>query len=132
MPARILSLWLQGINSGDVESVEALYNQDAILLPTFSGQIRDNWEGRHHYFAELKAQDKIQVEMEDSTLAIQALAKGLYSASGIYSWKLFQGSKVLEFAARFTFILRPDASAPILHHHSSRIPAGSQGQNPWK
>jgi len=122
MPERILSRWLQGVNSGDVESVEALYNQDAVLLPTFSGEIRGNREGRHQYFAELKAQEKILVELKDSTLAIQSLAKGLYSASGIYYWKIFQGSTVQEFAARFTFIVQPDASAPV----SRTVPKGTK------
>lgn len=122
MPERVLNQWLQGINAGDIESVAALYNAEAVLLPTFSEEIRENQVERRRYFQGISARNRVLVQFNDSSLSIQPVADGVFSASGIYRWRFFQGEQVEEFDARFTFILKPGASKPILHHHSSRVP----------
>lgn len=38
--AKILSEWVQRVNSHDIDAVVGLYSEDAILLPTLSNVIR--------------------------------------------------------------------------------------------
>ncbi|MHC4886180.1 MAG: nuclear transport factor 2 family protein [Planctomycetota bacterium] len=121
-----LTAWLDGVNNGDLDTVEGMYSEDAVLLPTFSSRIRRTVAERRDYFEGLAKHENVTVELHDSTLDVHSLADSLFSLSGIYCWTFDVDGETLHFEARFTYTIDITKEAPILHHHSSQVPRGLQ------
>lgn len=110
--------WNARIQAADPAQVAALYQQDALLLPTVSSQSRDNRLGHIEYF------DSFLRKRPSGALTDTYIYSGCEQAT-------LAGSYVFTFAAtgervpaRFTFNYRyADGQWLIAHHHSSLLPA---------
>lgn len=38
-PEEVLKAWMQAVNNGDLEGLTALYDESAVLIPTFSNRL---------------------------------------------------------------------------------------------
>lgn len=118
----VLNLWLQAVNRGNVDSLLGLYNRDAVLIPTFSNRVHDTPEKLREYFEKLGSREELSVALHERTLTTQHLKDDVYALSGIYNWRFSIEGELLNFEARFSYVLDLSRPAPILHHHSSQIP----------
>ncbi len=121
-PESILKDWIAAVNAGDVEGLLALYDERAVLIPTFSNRVLKSPERIRDYFEKLAGRDELSVSVHDKTLIVQPLRDTLATISGIYCWRFAVDEELLSFEARFSYILDLDLDRPIRHHHSSQIP----------
>ena len=121
-PLNFLKQWVQFVNNGDIESLLDLYDSRAILIPTFSNRILNTPEKLREYFERLGTREDLSVTLHEKTLAVQELQKQIFSLSGIYNWRFNVEGEVLNFEARFSYLIDLSKASPILHHHSSQIP----------
>ena len=118
----ILQEWMKGINSADVEKLLSLYNDEAVLIPTFSNRLLDTKEKIKDYFEKVGSKEQLSIALHDNTVITQEIGKDLFSVSGIYNWRFDIDGELFNFEARFSYIFDLTKEKPILHHHSSQIP----------
>lgn len=115
----ILSLfeqWNRALGSGDPKNVVALYEYNAILLPTVSNQVRHNHQEIEDYFVNFLAKGP-QGKIDESNVRIFG---DLAINSGIYTFR-FKDNAVVQ--ARFSFVYRWNGQDwKIIEHHSSAMP----------
>ena len=121
-PEQILTDWMRGSNNGDLEALIALYDEHAVLIPTFSNRLLSTPQARRDYFARLAAREDLSIALHEKTLLNQDLGDGLFALHGIYCWRFAVDGELLSFEARFSYILDLAREKPIVHHHSSQIP----------
>jgi len=121
-PLQVLKEWVRRVNAIDAEAVLALYSDDAILLPTFSQQIRSSRQDIKAYFETLAGHKRVVVKVHESSVVVQSLSGQFHSIAGTYSWTFEKDDEVREFEARFTYVMDLARDGPILHHHSSVMP----------
>ncbi|WP_447528386.1 MULTISPECIES: nuclear transport factor 2 family protein [unclassified Vreelandella] len=121
-PHDVLNEWMQAINDADVEALLALYDDNAVLIPTFSNRIANNSEKHRDYFERLGARPGLSITLHEKTLIIQEMSETLCSLTGLYNWRFEVEGELLNFEARFSYVVDLSKEAPILHHHSSQIP----------
>lgn len=121
-PEQILADWMRGINNGDLEALVSLYDDDAVLIPTFSNRLLSTPVARREYFARLAARDDLSIALHEKTLLSQDLGNQIHALHGIYCWRFAVDGELLSFEARFSYVLDLAREKPILHHHSSQIP----------
>lgn len=122
-PEEVLKDWLSCVNSGDLEGVLSLYSNDAVLLPTFSSETRNNLESIRGYFVKVSSENEgVIVELIPGTLIVQEISEKVFSLSGLYSWKIITAGVERKVMARFTYTVDISSSSPIKHHHSSLVP----------
>lgn len=114
--------WLNRVNSGDIEGVLSMYSDDAVLLPTFSDEIRTTGDDIRSYFVMISSSDKVVVELDTDSMIVQQLTETMFTIGGIYSWLLVKGEEERNFLARFTYTIDINSDKPIIHHHSSVVP----------
>ena len=122
IPKDILEQWMQAVNEGDVESLLGLYDENAVLIPTFSNRLLNTPEKLRDYFEKLGSREELSIALHEKTLIIQKLGNQIYSLSGIYNWRFAVDGELLNFEARFSYLIDISKANPILHHHSSQIP----------
>ena len=121
-PKDILEQWMQAVNNGNVESLLSLYDNQAVLIPTFSNRLLNTPEKLRDYFEKLGSREELSIALHEKTLIIQELENQIYSLSGIYNWRFTVDGELLNFEARFSYLIDLSKTNPILHHHSSQIP----------
>ncbi|RZV13528.1 nuclear transport factor 2 family protein [Aliarcobacter butzleri] len=121
-PKDILEQWMQSVNNGNVENLLSLYDKDAVLIPTFSNRLLNTPDKLKNYFEKLGSREELSIALHEKTLLIQELKNEIYSLSGIYNWRFAVDGELLNFEARFSYIIDLSKPNPILHHHSSQIP----------
>jgi hypothetical protein len=121
-PEELLNEWLQSVNKGNLEKVLALYNESALLIPTFSNKILNNPVKVKDYFETLNRREGLSVELHNKTVKSQKFSETIHGLSGIYCWRFSVDGELLSFEARFSFLIDLSLKNPILHHHSSQIP----------
>lgn len=121
-PRDVLELWMQAVNRGDVESLLGLYDRQAVLIPTFSNRLLNTPDKLKEYFEKLGGREELSIALHEKTLIIQHLQNGISLLSGIYNWRFAVDGEVLNFEARFSYVLDLSKPSPILLHHSSQIP----------
>ena len=121
-PEDILKEWIVAVNKWDIESLLALYDEKAVLIPTFSNRLLCNPEKIREYFERLGSREELSVALHEKTLIVQPINNDIYALCGIYCWQLAIDGELLSFEARFSYILDLTLSSPIIHHHSSQIP----------
>lgn len=121
-PMDILREWMQAVNDGDIEKLVALYHPSAILIPTFSNRILDTPEKIRSYFEKLGNRKELSIALHEKTLSVQDLKNDIFILNGIYNWRFLVDEEILNFEARFSYVLNLTEPAPIVHHHSSQIP----------
>lgn len=118
----LLRRWIDGANSGDVDSLVGMYAQEAILLPTFSPNTTKTQAKRREYFEQLVSRPGLSVHLHEKTFFERKLNDHLFTLSGIYRFSFEVDGEMLSFEARFTCVVDTSRPDPILHHHSSQIP----------
>ena len=121
-PREALDQWITLVNQLAVDELLALYDDDAVLFPTFSDALLTNKEGIRNYFEKLSGQPDTEVSVNEDSVITQSFSDGLHAISGIYGWRFDKSEDAFVLQARFTFVLDLSRSSPILHHHSSQLP----------
>ena len=108
--------WTAALQTGDAKQVSALYEHNAILLPTVSNQVRRNHDEIEDYFVGfLKQQPKGELDQAHIRIFGECAIN-----SGIYVFTLNDGSKI---HARYTFTYHWNGQQwKIVEHHSSKMP----------
>jgi len=108
--------WNAALQTGEPKNVSALYETNAILLPTLSNRVRHNHEEIEDYFVHFLAKGPVGTINEGNVRTFGDLAIN----SGIYTFAFEDGS---EAQARFTFVYRWNGQEwMIVEHHSSQMP----------
>jgi hypothetical protein len=118
----VLSEWISGICNGEIGKVENLYQEQAVLIPTFSPHTANTTEGIRQYFEQLATRNNLQVKLYEKSLRKQFLGGNAWMLSGIYAFEFEVDQLLLTFPSRFTFAVDLDNEKPIIHHHSSQVP----------
>ena len=121
-PEHVLKAWMQAVNNGDLEGLLALYDESAVLIPTFSNRLLSKPGVIRDYFAKLCGREELSIALHEKTLNIQSINKDIHAMNGIYCWRFAIDGELLSFEARFSYLLDFSRPRPIIHHHSSQIP----------
>jgi hypothetical protein len=122
-PQDVLEQWMQAVNNGDIESLLALYDIQAVLIPTFSNRLLDTPDKLRDYFEKLGSREDLSIALHEKTVIVQEIDnQNVYSLSGIYNWRFDIDGELFNFEARFSYVIDLSKPSPILHHHSSQIP----------
>jgi len=114
--------WMQAVNSGDIKTLLDLYDRQAVLIPTFSNKLLKTPDELQAYFEKLGSREQLSIELHEKTLILQNLQNEMSVLSGIYNWRFAVDGELLNFEARFCYVMNLSKPHPILHHHSSQIP----------
>ncbi len=110
--------WNSALQTGDPKQVAALYETNAILLPTVSNQVRHNHAEIEDYFVHFLAKGP-QGKIDESNVRTFG---DLAINSGVYTFTFSDGATV---QARFTYVYRWNGQRwLIVEHHSSAMPEG--------
>ena len=116
--AALFEEWNTALQTGEPKNVTALYESNAILLPTISNQVRHNHEEIEDYFIHFLAKGPKGVINESNIRTFGNIAIN----SGIYTFTFSDGNSV---QARFTYVYRWKGQRwLIVEHHSSALPEG--------
>lgn len=108
--------WNRALQTGDPKQVAALYETDAILLPTISNKVRHNHEELEDYFVNFLAKGPVGKIDESNVRTFGDVAIN----SGVYTFTFNDGARV---QARFTYVYRWNGQKwLIVEHHSSQMP----------
>jgi hypothetical protein len=118
----VLQEWMRCVNTADTEGLLALYDPQAVLIPTFAPTFLNRPEKMRDYFTRLCSRSDLSIALHAKTLVIQATSDTLHVVSGVYCWRFSIDDELFSFEARFSFVLDLARPAPIVHHHSSQIP----------
>ncbi len=118
----VLNQWMQAVNNGDVETLLGLYDSQAVLIPTFSNRLLKTSAQLREYFEKLGSREELSIALHEKTLIVQDLPSGVSLLSGIYNWRFAVDGELLNFEARFGYVIDLSRPNPIVHHHSSQIP----------
>lgn len=121
-PEKFLKEWMLAVNKSDIESLLALYDDKAVLIPTFSNKLLNNPTKIRDYFKTLCEHKELSISLHEEKLIIQPIQNDVYFVCGIYCWRFAVDGILLSFEARFSYVLDLARTSPILHHHSSQIP----------
>ena len=121
-PKDVLQEWMQAVNEGDIAGLLALYDEKAILIPTFSNRLLSTPEKIREYFNKLCIREDLSIALHEKTLVIQSVNDDISALCGIYCWRFAIEEELLSFEARFSYLLNLSLPSPIIHHHSSQIP----------
>lgn len=121
-PNQFLEEWARLVRERELESVLALYDESAVLIPTFSNRLLSRPDRIREYFGMLCAREGLAISLHEKPRLVSAIGGGLHTLAGIYRWRFAVDDEPLDFEARFSFLLDLERPRPILHHHSSQIP----------
>ena len=121
-PEQVLKEWMHAINTGDLEALLALYDDQAVLIPTFSNRLLSKPDSIRDYFTKICGREELSIALHEKTLNVQQIAGDIHAMNGIYCWRFAVDDELLSFEARFSYLLDLARAKPIVHHHSSQIP----------
>ena len=108
--------WNSALQTGDPNQVAALYESNAILLPTVSNKVRHNHEEIADYFVHFLAKGPVGKIDESNVRTFGDIAIN----SGVDTFTFKDGATV---QARFTYVYRWNGQRwRIVEHHSSQMP----------
>ena len=108
--------WNSALQTGDPKQVAALYETNAILLPTISNKVCHNHEELEDYFVNFLAKGPVGKIDESNVRTFGDVAIN----SGVYTFTFNDGASV---QARFTYVYRWNSQKwLIVEHHSSQMP----------
>ena len=111
-----LDAWNQALQTGDPKQVTSLYENDAILLPTISNEVRHNHEEIEDYFTHFLAKGP-RGKIDESNIRVFG---EIAINSGVYTFSFKDDTSI---SARFTFVYRWNQKRwMIIEHHSSKMP----------
>jgi uncharacterized protein (TIGR02246 family) len=114
--SQLFDQWNAAIQTGEPGAVTALYESNAILLPTVSNQVRHNHDEINDYFVHFLAKKPKGTINESNIRTFGDVAIN----SGIYTFVFGDGVSV---QARYTYVYRWNGECwKIIEHHSSQMP----------
>ena len=114
--AALFNTWNDALATGEPSQVAALYEKEAILLPTVSSQVRHNHSEIEDYFVNFLSKGP-QGQIDESNVRI---FDQLAINSGVYTFTFNDGATV---QARYTFVYRWNGDQWLItEHHSSQMP----------
>ena len=116
-----LQKWFDSVSSGDIDLVLNLYSPDAVLLGTFSSDIKIGIDQIRDYFIDfLKRNPKPRLVSTN----IQIIKNNYSVISGFYDFEIDNATGKREtIHARYTFVFRViNGNWTIISHHSSVKP----------
>jgi uncharacterized protein (TIGR02246 family) len=117
---KALDTWLAAVASHDAEKVAALYNSDAILLPTLSSKVKKSPKERLDYFKEFTALPGIKGKVTELNTKVY---DDIGINAGLYTFTYQKDGKTISVPARFGFVYdKTDKGWMIVYHHSSKSP----------
>jgi len=119
---KILDQWMDAVNGGELEKLLALYDRQAVLIPTFSNKVLNCPEKLREYFEKLGQREGLSIALHEKTLQEQPISDQFCTISGIYNWRFEVEGEMLNFEARFSYLFDLFNESPIIHHHSSQVP----------
>ncbi|MDA3877605.1 MAG: hypothetical protein PF483_11020, partial [Halothiobacillus sp.] len=69
-PAELIQKWVQAVNEGNVEALIGMYNEKAVLIPTFSNRMRKTPERIRDYFETLEVKAGLHLGLHENTVTI--------------------------------------------------------------
>lgn len=112
----LFNTWNDALATGEPSQVVALYEKEAILLPTVSNQVRHNHSEIEDYFVNFLSKGP-QGKIDESNVRI---FDQLAINSGVYTFTFNDGASV---QARYTFVYRWNGDQWLItEHHSSQMP----------
>ena len=120
----LLKEWIHYFNNHDVDSITAMYSEDAILLPTFE-LICTTENQIVTYFYNLLKKDRLSCQLVVDFANIQQnpycgiLTKDIIVNNGVYIFSFYEDGKFVTQRARYTFVFHNNL---IVSHHSSVDP----------
>ena len=117
--AQLFDRWNAALQTGDPQTVAALYAPDAILLPTVSNKVRRSPAEIEDYFVQfLKKRPRGTIHQQNirifGDLAID---------SGVYAFDLTTEDGEVQVLCRYTYVYRRDGDDwRIIEHQSSMMP----------
>lgn len=121
-PNEFLKVWMRRVNDAQIEPLLSMYNEAAVLIPTFSNRLLARPVAVREYFERLFSREELSLALHEKTVITQNMGGAIWSMCGIYCWRFAIDGELLNFEARFSYLLDLAQAAPILHHHSSQIP----------
>lgn len=121
-PEDVFKNWMLAINHGDIEKLLSLYDEKAVVIPTFSNRLLNKPSTIREYFERLSSREELSIAFHEKTLIVQPIQNDVYSMCGIYCWRFAVDGELLSFEARFSYLVDLAQPKPILQHHSSQIP----------
>ena len=113
---------MDAVNSGDLAGLLALYDDGAVVIPTFSNRLLGEPEKIRDYFTRLCNREELSIALHEKTLDVQCISENIHAMTGIYCWRFAVDGELLSFEARFSYLLDLSRPKPILQHQSSQIP----------
>ena len=114
----LFDAWNVAIKSGEPKNVSALYEKNAILLPTVSNKVRHNHKEIEDYFVYFIAKGPKGFINESNIRIFGNIAIN----SGVYTITFSDGNLI---RARFTFVYHWNGHRWLIEeHHSSAMPEG--------
>jgi uncharacterized protein (TIGR02246 family) len=108
--------WNNALQTRDPKKVTALYEANAILLPTVSNKVRHNHQEIEDYFVGFLAKGPSGT-LDECNVSISG---DLAMNSGVYTFTFEDGASV---QARFTYVYHHNGQRwQIVTHHSSKMP----------
>ena len=121
-PVEMLNQWIDAVNHADIEKLRALYDKTAVLIPTFSNKVLNTPDKIRDYFENLANREELSITLHEKTLLVQPVQNEIYMLAGIYNWRFKVDDELLNFEARFTYLIDLSRPSPIINHHSSQVP----------
>ncbi len=115
--------WTGLMNRGAIDELVGLYAANAVLVPTFSSERVIGEAGLQEYFGKLAGKEGLQVVCNRKSISCIKVIEKSYVLNGEYLFAFKDNGALLSFPSRFSFVIDLSRSAPILHHHSSQMPA---------
>jgi hypothetical protein len=121
-PEEVLFQWVSRVCCGKPSDIASLYDEGAVLIPTFSPHTVSSPFAITGYFEQLATREGLGVRLHNKALRKQSMSDTIHTLSGIYSFEFEVDQVLLSFPSRFTFVVDIAKEKPILHHHSSQVP----------
>ena len=117
---KILQNWLNLVSIQDIDGVVNMYADDALLLGTFSNEIRVGEDQIRDYFNFFLAK-KPKASLIESKVHI--IDDNSFTVNGFYDFEVDENTSRKLANARFTFVFKKQNGVfKILSHHSSVMP----------
>ena len=112
--------WATALASREPAAITSLYDEDAVLLATFSDKV-DGSADIQKYFEGLTKNEGLRVTFNEQE--VRTIAPNVVSNSGLYTFAFEKDGKTVEVPARYTFVYRKTNDGwKIIEHHSSVRP----------
>lgn len=120
MLQQTLDKWCAYLSNHDLSKLIALYESEAILLPTLADTIIQTQADRWAYFERLMQNPQLKVILNQSQFKV---IDNVAVSSGFYTFSFEREGEIIEIPSRFTFIYRRIPTGwQIIDHHSSQVP----------